>query len=215
MSDLWVIIALVFLAASLTIYGVYWVFVFNRGVHKTINRRLDLSKQLDASIVLDTLLRERGFRNETNPILRRFSDWLTQTGIQVQGRSLVLAFTAICLALILIFSWVFGIGLLSLALSVLLAAAVMVLYLARKRGQRIVAFTEQLPDAIDTIIRGVRVGLPFSTAIALVAREMADPVGTEFGILADEIAYGLDVRTALDNLYRRVGQEDLLFLTIS
>ena len=91
----------------------------------------------------------------------------------------------------------------------------MILYLARKRGQRIFAFTEQLPDAIDIIVRGVRVGLPFSSAIALVAREMPDPVGTEFGILADEIAFGLNVRTALDNLYRRVGQEDLLFLTIS
>ena len=91
----------------------------------------------------------------------------------------------------------------------------MIFYLARKRSQRIFAFTEQLPDAIDIIVRGVRVGLPFSTAIALVAREMADPIGTEFGMLADEIAFGLDVRTALQNLYRRVGQEDLLFLTVS
>jgi tight adherence protein B len=57
--------------------------------------------------------------------------------------------------------------------------------------------------------------LPFSGAIALVAREMPDPVGTEFGMLADEIAFGLDLRSALDNLYRRVGQEDLLFLTVA
>ena len=44
MSDLWVIFALIFLAASLAIYGVYWIFVFNRREHKTINRRLDLAK---------------------------------------------------------------------------------------------------------------------------------------------------------------------------
>jgi tight adherence protein B len=48
-----------------------------------------------------------------------------------------------------------------------------------------------------------------------VAREMPDPVGTEFGMFADEISFGLDVRSALENLYRRVGQDDLLFLTIS
>ncbi len=44
---------------------------------------------------------------------------------------------------------------------------------------------------------------------------MPDPVGTEFGMLGDEISFGLDVRNALDNLYRRVGQADLLFLTVA
>jgi len=48
-----------------------------------------------------------------------------------------------------------------------------------------------------------------------VAREMPDPVGTEFGMLADELSFGLDLRTALNNLYRRVGQPDLQFLTVS
>ena len=91
----------------------------------------------------------------------------------------------------------------------------MVLYLSIARNKRIFAFTEQLPDAIDVIIRGVRVGLPFASAIGLVAREMPDPVGTEFGMLADEMSFGLDMRAALENLYRRVGQEDLLFLTVS
>ena len=215
MSELWVIFALIFLAASLAIYGVYWIFVFNRREHKTINRRLDLAKSLDSAVVLQTLLRERGFRNETNPVLRQFGDWLTQTGVPVERKSLFLVFMALCVAWILIFSRMLGIGLTSLVLAVAAAAAVMILYLARKRSQRILAFTEQLPDAIDIIVRGVRVGLPFSSAITLVAREMADPIGTEFGILGDEIAFGLNVKTALDNLYRRVGQEDLLFLTIS
>lgn len=215
MSELWVIFALIFLAASLAIYGVYWIFVFNRREHKTINRRLDLAKSLDSAVVLQTLLRERGFRNETNPVLRQFGDWLTQTGVPVERKPLFLVFMALCVAWILIFSRMLGIGLTSLVLAVVAAAAVMILYLARKRSQRILAFTEQLPDAIDIIVRGVRVGLPFSSAITLVAREMADPIGTEFGILADEIAFGLNVKTALENLYRRVGQEDLLFLTIS
>jgi len=47
-----------------------------------------------------------------------------------------------------------------------------------------------------------------------VAQELADPIGTEFGIAADEITYGADVETAMRNLYFRVGQEDLpLFVT--
>jgi tight adherence protein B len=215
-SDLAVIFTLIFLAGSLAIYGVYWVFVFNRREKAIINRRLDLSKRLESSVVLETLRRERGIRNDTNPILRQFSDWLTQTGIRVQRRSLVLVFMALCLALILAFSLILGTGLLlSFALAVLAACALIYFYLARARSRRIFAFSEQLPDAIDIIVRGVRVGLPFSSAVALVARELSDPTGTEFGMLADEITFGLDIRTALQNLYRRVGQEDLLFLTVS
>jgi tight adherence protein B len=51
-------------------------------------------------------------------------------------------------------------------------------------------------------------------AIQMVAREMPDPVGSEFGIVADEITYGADLETAMRSLYFRVGQEDLpLFVT--
>jgi tight adherence protein B len=215
-SDLTIIFALIFLAASLAIYGVYWVFVFNRRTSSIVNRRLDLSQKLESSsAVLETLRRERGFRDETNPVLRRCSDWLTQTGIVVQRSSLGLVFAAVCLALMLVFSSLLGFGITSLLLAVLAAAAAIILYLANKRSRRIFTFTDQLPDAIDIIVRGVRVGLPFSTAVALVAREMHDPIGTEFGILADEIAFGLDTQTALHNLYRRVGQEDLTFLIVA
>jgi tight adherence protein B len=215
-SDISVIFVLIFAAASLAVYGAYWVLVLNRNANKVVNRRLDLGRNLtNSSAVLDTLLRERGFSDEANPTLRRLSDWLTQTGLRVQRTTLVLLFVALSLALTLIFSTLIGLGLLAIGSALLVSAAAMALYLSSVRGRRIFAFTDQLPDAIDIIVRGVRVGLPFSSAIGLVAREMSDPIGTEFGILADEIAFGLDVRTALQNLYRRVGQEDLLFLTVS
>jgi tight adherence protein B len=215
-SDLTVIFALIFAAASLAIYGAYWILVFNRKANKIVNRRLDLGQSLDSSsAVLETLRRERGFRDETNPTLRKISDWLTQTGMRVQGMTLVLVFVALSLALMLVLSSLLGIGLLAIVLAVIVSAVAMIFYLSLARAKRIFAFTEQLPDSIDVIIRGVRVGLPFSSAIALVAREMPDPVGTEFGMLADELTFGLDMRNALENLYRRVGQDDLLFLTVS
>jgi tight adherence protein B len=206
----------VFLAATLAVYAFYWVFVFNRHEKQVINRRLELNKQLrDASAVLATLRDERGIRNLTNPTLRQLSDWLSQTGINVVRRKAVLTALAICFVLTVAFSEVLGFGLGAILLALPATAALLVLYLMRQRSQRIAAFGEQLPDAIDIIVRGVRVGLPFTSAVALVAREMPDPVGTEFGMLGDEIAFGLDVRSALANLYRRVGQADLLFLTVS
>ena len=44
---------------------------------------------------------------------------------------------------------------------------------------------------------------------------MRDPIGSELGITADEMTFGQDIVTAVTNLYRRVGQEDLVFLAIA
>jgi tight adherence protein B len=52
-------------------------------------------------------------------------------------------------------------------------------------------------------------------ALALVAREMPDPIGSEFGILADEVTFGLELTAAADNLVRRVGHEDLAFFAVA
>ena len=216
MSDLSIVSILTFVAATLTIYGAYWFLVFNRREQKVINRRLELSKDLASpSAVLDALRQERGFSNVSNPALRRLSDWLTQTGLRVERKTLGLVFVAIFLTLVVILSVPLGFGLMPLILAFIAAAGVMLLALNRRRSQRIASFGEQMPDAIDVITRGVRVGLPFPSAVALVAREMPDPIGSEFGMLGDEIAFGLDARSALENLTRRVGQEDLLFLTIA
>jgi tight adherence protein B len=214
-NDLSIIIVLVFVAATLAIYGFYWFFFFNRREQRVINRRLELGKRLrNPSAVLATLRDERGIRNVSNPTLRQLSDWLTQTGTDMSRQSILLAASIVWVVLTFAFSTVLGI-LSSAFLAIVATAAIAALFSIRQRGRRIAAFGEQLPDAIDIIVRGVRVGLPFTTAVALVAREMPDPVGTEFGMLSDEIGFGLDIRSALDNLYRRVGQVDLLFLTVS
>jgi tight adherence protein B len=88
------------------------------------------------------------------------------------------------------------------------------LVLKIKRGRRQKAFGAQFPDALDIIVRSLRAGHPVPIAITMVAREMADPIGSEFGIVADEITYGADLETAMRNLYFRIGQDDLpLFVT--
>lgn len=216
MGDLSIIFALVFLAATFAVYALYWVFVFNRREQQVINRRLELNRQLrNTSAVLAALRDERGIRQLRNPILRNLNDLLSQTGTNFTEKNLILTFLGICLSLIVLCTALLGFGLASVVLAIFTSAGLMVLYFMRRRARRIALFAEQLPDAVDIIVRGVRVGLPFISAVALVAREMPDPVGTEFGMLADEISFGLDVRNALENLYRRVGQPDLMFLTVS
>ncbi len=88
------------------------------------------------------------------------------------------------------------------------------LFLLRMRKRRRAKFTEQFAEALDIIVRSLRAGHPVPAAIKMAAREMPDPVGTEFGMAEDEITFGLDIETAMRNMLARVGQEDLpLFVT--
>lgn len=83
---------------------------------------------------------------------------------------------------------------------------------AKKRRELI---EEQLPDAIDLLVRGLRVGHPFTHALASAAKEMPDPLGSELGLIADEAAYGRDVGEALMAFAERMDMQDIRFLAVS
>lgn len=78
-----------------------------------------------------------------------------------------------------------------------------------KRSQRFGKFEEALPEALDLMVSALRVGQSLQSAIGLVARECPDPVSTEFRACFDEQNYGLELRTAMNNLTTRVPLQDL------
>jgi tight adherence protein B len=59
------------------------------------------------------------------------------------------------------------------------------------------------------MVSALRVGHSLNSALSLVSRECPDPVSTEFRICYDEQNYGLELRTAMDNLVTRVPLQDL------
>ncbi|MDP2085256.1 MAG: type II secretion system F family protein, partial [Gemmobacter sp.] len=59
------------------------------------------------------------------------------------------------------------------------------------------------------------VGHPFSSAIGIVAKEIPDPLGTEFGVISDEAAYGRDISESLKALAERMDMQDLRFLAVA
>jgi tight adherence protein B len=206
----------VFVAAILAVEAIYWIVLRSRQASSAINRRLALTRQLAGPReVLNALRSERGLSDLDTPLLSRVNDWLAQTGLRLNRRSLLLSAAGLTAALFLIFGIAAGFGLLALALAIGTAAAVIALFFKIVRSRRIARFAELLPDAIDVIVRGLKVGYPLPAALELVAREMPDPVGSEFGMTADEISFGQDLRTAVENLHRRVGQDDLPFLLMA
>lgn len=84
-------------------------------------------------------------------------------------------------------------------------------FLTRKKSLRRDQLAEQLPDALDYIARSLRAGNPFSTSIKLISKEMGGPIAYEFGIVFDEINFGLDVEEALHGLFERTQSEDIRY----
>jgi tight adherence protein B len=89
------------------------------------------------------------------------------------------------------------------------------LILRSRRTERTQALVRQLPDALDLLARGLRVGHPLNTSIGAVAEQMADPVGSEFGIVFDQISFGDDLVDAFQEFAERVDLEDVHYLSAS
>jgi tight adherence protein B len=99
----------------------------------------------------------------------------------------------------------------ALALGVLLPIAVLQVRIDRKTK----ALIAQLPDALELMARGLKVGHPLNTSIASVAQEMPDPIGSEFGVIFDQINYGDDLPEAFQDFAERMDIEDLHYLSAS
>ena len=84
-------------------------------------------------------------------------------------------------------------------------------YAAHRRAKRFQRFEEKFPEAIDTLARAVRAGHAFTTALEMIANEIAEPVAGEFRQLFEEQKFGLPVRDALLNLAQRIPLVDVKF----
>ncbi len=82
-------------------------------------------------------------------------------------------------------------------------------YILQKRRRRFRSFLEQLPDALELMIRSLQAGHSFSSALQMVATEMPDPIAREFGKTYEEQNLGLNIKAALENMVERVPILDL------
>jgi tight adherence protein B len=99
--------------------------------------------------------------------------------------------------------------------SVLMGVAAVYVWINGKANKRMSLMQEQLPDAVELMVRSLRVGHPFASALNIVAKEVPDPLGTEMGMIADESAYGRDVGEALKAMAERLDMQDMRFLAVA
>jgi tight adherence protein B len=101
------------------------------------------------------------------------------------------------------------------AIALLVCILLPLMVLSALRASRLKRITAQLPDALDLMGRALRAGHPLSASITSVAETMPDPIGTEFGIMVDQIAYGDELVTAFRKLADRNPSEDFHYLAVS
>ena len=88
-------------------------------------------------------------------------------------------------------------------------------WVSSKANKRMSMIEEQLPDAVELMVRSLRVGHPFNNAITIVSKEVQDPLASEFGVISDESAYGRDIGEALKDMAERLDMQDLRFLAVA
>ena len=210
----WLFVAI---SAGLAAEAVYLTCYSAASYRSRINRRLMLSKEsISRENVLIELRRERGLTagGDYQIGLVALNRLILQSGLTWGIGRLVFVFSIVAVfafALTLIFRSSF----VEAAFAALFSMTVLPYFVLRTlRSRRQKKFAAQFPDTLDIIVRSLRAGHPVPIAIAMVGREMPDPIGSEFGIVSDEVTYGADLETAMRNLYSRIGSDDLpLFVT--
>jgi tight adherence protein B len=205
------------IAAALVAEAIYLLFHSSSSYRNRINRRLALlSDNGSRENVLVLLRRERGLNSdgEFKLPIEALNRLIMQSGLSI-GVAKIVMFAAF--GTLLIFGTTLSLrGGMGEAFAAALGGGVLLPYLVLRfmRGRRLKKFGSQFPEAIEVIVRSLRAGHPVPVAVSMVGREFTDPVGSEFGIVTDEITYGADLETAMRNLHFRVGQDDLpLFVT--
>ena len=215
-----IIYALIFVGVLVLVEGIYLT-VFGRSIslNSRVNRRLEmLDKSGNREEVMEKLRKEmqQHLKARNIPIYAILSEKAQKAAIAFTPRQLIMLMVAVtALAFVgLTIGTATSVPVRALV-SVVIGVGGVFTWINMKANKRMAMFEEQLPDAIELMVRSLRVGHPFSSAISIVANEVADPLATEFGIIADESAYGRDVGEALKDLAERLDMQDLRFLAVA
>lgn len=197
---------------------------------RAINKRLKMIEGgLDREIVTsrlrksapDTFLNMPGI---IGTLGRKVERSVIASGVELPPHQIILSMavaSAIVTGIILIGAglagWSLGIGIIQLAvaLGVSFGAGIPLMILSHLASKRLKRMQEQFPVALDVFVRGLRSGHPVSSALDLLTKEMDDPIGSEFGLVVDEVSYGADLRDALQNMADRWGIEDIQMFVVS
>ncbi|WP_120716012.1 type II secretion system F family protein [Tsuneonella amylolytica] len=202
----------------------------NRARFAAVNRRLELIRQGSDRATVAAQLRKNAPRDFSEyplivgGILRSLQSALFASAVNFTIGQLLfwmgLAMVILTIGLLLIMS-IYGVAIapgvvilaMALAASVAIGIPVVVINIIAQRRRK--KMEQQFPVALDIFVRALRSGHPVAGAINLLTNEMEDPIGSEFGIVGDEIAYGAELTDTLDAMADRWDMEDIRMFVVS
>lgn len=220
----------VFAAVMLIVETLIAGVVRSRGEGKATNYRLSLIKRGHSNAQTLQLLRRNASVVPASlpPLVRslalRFERLLVAARLTLPTGRLMLALLVapvVVFVLLLALASMFGVSLnfgrlLLLAVMAALIGGLLPLMAIQIRANRArKKMVDQFPVALDVFIRGLRAGYPIAAALDLLTVELPDPIGSEFGLVTDEITYGADMRDALLAMAERWDSDDMRMFVVS
>ena len=215
-----IIYGLIFIGVLVLVEGLYLV-AFGKSIslNSRVNRRLEmLEKGARREEVLDKLRKEmqQHMNAKSIPLYSLLSERAQKAAIAFTPQQLLMIMAG--LAAVAFLGLTIGTDTsvsVRALISIVMGVGAVFFWVSHKAGKRMSMIEEQLPDAVELMVRSLRVGHPFSNAISIVSKEIQDPLASEFGVIADEAAYGRDLGEALKDMAERLDMQDLRFLAVA
>jgi tight adherence protein B len=234
MNPAWIraaVLVCIFGAVFLAVEFLVRAFVVSRAQGKAINLRLTMIGSGRSTGETLSLLRRSGSTVPQGlpPIVDQLARKLERTLMQAQvtfatGRLMLLilvAPVAIFFVMLLLMALRWGVGMsfgrlfISGTFAVILGTVLPVMALNFRATRNKKKMQEQFPVALDVFVRGLRAGHPIAAALDLLTVEMPDPIGSQFGIVVDEVTYGAELRDALQSMAERWDLDDMRMFVVS
>lgn len=215
-----IIYILIFVGVLVLVEGLYLV-VFGKSIslNNRVNRRLEmLNKGAAREQVLEQLRNEvqQHMKSRSIPLYSLLADKAQKAAIAFTPRQLIMIMGGLAVVAFIGLSIGTETGpALRAFASLLIGIGAVYFWVNGKAKKRMGLIEEQLPDAVELMVRSLKVGHPFASAIQIVAKEVEDPLGTEFGMIADQNAYGRDVGESLKEMAERLDMQDMRFLAVA
>lgn len=215
-----IIYGLIFVGVLVLVEGLYLV-TFGKSIslNSRVNRRLELlDKGEGREEVLEKLRKEmqQHMKTKSIPLYSLLGEKAQKAAIAFTPRQLIMIMGL--LAVVAFMGLTVGTATsmpVRIVMSIGIGVGAVYFWVNHKANKRLAMIEEQLPDAVELMVRSLRVGHPFSSAIQIVSKEIQDPLASEFGIIADESAYGRDVGDSLKEMAERLDMQDLRFLAVA
>ncbi len=194
---------------------------------KSVKRRMELIRERHGDVIAGNAQAQirKLFAERSNKIEGYASSLIPKPALlrkrlEMTGKNISLGkYAMTCLGIVLVTTFLLKVRgapfLLSLMLGLFMGIGVPHFVVGKMIKRRINKFTNNFPDAIELMVRGLRSGLPITETLGIVASEIQGPVGLEFRMVSDKMKIGRTMESALQDTADRLGTPEFQFFVIT